>query len=111
LWVPQDGAIRAEPSCAPLGPDQIAVATTVRDPLYLLPGPANGQRSPAAAHDCTGGRLVQRVLGTHPHNLPWSQCRQRGEHLSDEWLKRCVLIALRDEHNHRDVEFVDVLLK
>ena len=44
----------------------------------------NGQRSPEAAHDRTGGRLVQRVLGNvstiykQVYTLPWSRSHWHG---------------------------------
>ena len=42
------------------------VLSSNSDAMRFLFRRPNGQRSPAAAYHCTGGRLVQRVLGTVP---------------------------------------------
>jgi hypothetical protein len=48
---------------------------------------------------------------TQPYNLPRRKGWQHGQHLGDERLEGTVLVALRHEHDNRDVELVDVLLE
>src|SRR5438034_7376450 len=65
-WTPHSQRLMTAPAIRPepisRGQDG-CFAITCSPELLRTSRPPNDQRSPAAAHVCTGGRLVQRVLG------------------------------------------------